>query len=47
MVQHRIGDHTDAAVPCGADHLGEVAWGSEALVDPIEVADVVAVIELW
>ena len=44
VVHHEVGDHADAAVARGADHLHEVAVGPQPRVDAVEVDDVVAVV---
>jgi hypothetical protein len=44
VVHHEVGDHADAAVVRRAHQFGEVAERAQALVDAVEVDDVVAVV---
>ena len=44
VVDDEVDDHLDATVRGGADHLDELAEGSEPLVDAVEVGYVVAIV---
>jgi hypothetical protein len=44
VVDHQVEDHLDAPVGGPVEQLGEVAEGTQARVDAVEVGDVVAVV---